>query len=280
MLLTGIRSLLLPVLTGRVDGIYIMIFRSKNSFGRTAAAKTTILLSVVFFLSVFASNVTAQKKFSRNYPAGQVVRLQLMNRTGTVTVEGWNRPEINITASLEAPAANIAPQNLSGVIVINLVRDNQGRDEVGNVNFLIRVPFYAVVDIETRIGNLSVSNVRSSLVRAHISSEGDITLTNIESSAVLAENTLGDIFFDGELQQNGNYRFASMRGNISLRIPFNSSFKLVATAPSTRNINVGACSGANFSSLGDGRRIVGKCGDGAASLTVTNQRGAINFYSR
>ena len=257
-----------------------MICDAKNSFGCRAAAKTTIFLAVVFFLSLFATSVSAQKKFTRSYPAGQVVRLQLMNRTGTVTVEGWNRPEINITASLEAPAANIAPQSLSGTILINLVRDNQGRDEVGNVNFVIRVPYYAVVDIETRIGNLSVSNVRSSLVRAHISSEGDITLTNIESSAVSAENTLGDIFFDGAIQENGNYRFSSMRGNIGLRIPFNSSFKLVATAPSTRNINVAACSGANFSSLGDGRRIVGKCGEGSASLTVTNQRGAINFYSR
>ncbi len=257
-----------------------MICRSKNSVGVRLAAKTTILLSVVFFLSLFASNISAQKNFSRTYPAGQVVRLQLMNRTGTVTVEGWNRAEINISASLEAPAANIVPQNLSGVIVVNLVRDNQGRDEVGNVNFTIRVPYYAIVDIETRIGNLSVSNVRSSLVRAHISSEGDITLTNIAASAVSAENVLGDIFFDGDLQPSGNYRFTSMQGNINLRIPFNSSFKLVATAPSTRNINVAACAGANFSSLGDGRRIVGKCGDGNASLTVTNQRGPINFISR
>lgn len=203
-----------------------------------------------------------------------------MNRSGTVTVEGWNRPEINISASLEAPAANIAPQSLSGVIMVNLVRDNQGRDEVGNVNFTIRVPYYAEVNIETRMGNLSVSNVRSSLVRAHISSEGDITLTNIVATNVSAENVMGDIFYDGELLPSGTYRFASSQGNINLSIPFNSSFRLVATAPSTRNISIASCAGANFSSLGDGRRIVGKCGDGNASLTVTNQRGAIKFISR
>ncbi len=203
-----------------------------------------------------------------------------MNRTGTVTVEGWSRAEVSITASLEAPAANIAPQNLSGTIVINLIRDNQGRNDVGNVNFTIRVPYASIVDIETKIGNLSVSNVSGGLVRAHISSEGDITLMNISAGAVSAENVLGDIFFDGEIQQEGNYRFTSMRGNINLRIPFNSSFKMVATAPSTRNISIGACSGANFGYFGDGRRVVGRCGNGSATLTVTNQRGNIGFIRR
>ncbi|MEP6789650.1 MAG: DUF4097 family beta strand repeat-containing protein [Acidobacteriota bacterium] len=237
-------------------------------------------MTVVFFLAVFASDVSAQKKFSRTFPTGQNVRLRLMNRTGTVTVEGWNRAEINISATLEAPAALIVPQSLSGDIVINLVRDNQGRNEVGNVNFIVRVPYTAQVDIETRIGNLSVSNVRSSFVRAHISSEGDIELTNISSSAVAAENGLGNIFFDGEIQENGVYRFSSMRGDINLRIPFSSSFRLVATAPSTRNISLGSFSNANMNYLGDGRRVVGRFGDGSATITVTNQRGSIGFLRR
>ena len=245
-----------------------------------ASTKTTILLSVVFFFAAFASDVSAQKKFSRTFPTGQNVRLKLMNRSGTVIVEGWNRAEINISATLEAPAAIIVPQSLSGEIVINVIRDNQGRDEVGNVNFTVRVPYSSMVDIETRIGNLSVSNVRSSFVRARISSEGDITLTNIISGAVSAENGLGDIFFDGEIQENGTYRFSSMRGNIHLRIPFTSSFRLVATAPSTRNISLGSFANANMNYLGDGRRVVGRFGEGSATITVTNQRGSIGFLSR
>jgi len=243
-------------------------------------AKTTAIASVVFFFVLGASEAHAQKKFSRSYPAGQNVRLQLMNRTGTITVEGWNRSDVNVTASLEAPAANIAPQNLSGTITINLVKDNQGRGEVGSVNFYIRVPYYAMVDIETKIGNLSVTNVRSGLVRARISSEGDITLTNIGAAAVSAENVVGDIFFDGEIQAGGSYRFSSMRGNVNLRIPFNSSFRLVATAPSTRNISLGVFSNDSVNFVGDGRRVVGRFGDGSATLSVTNQKGSIAFLRR
>lgn len=256
-----------------------MICSVNNRNVREILVKTTIFLSVVFFLSVAAGDIVAQKRFARTYPAGQDIRLQLMNRTGTVTVEGWNRAEVSIVATMEAPAANIVPQSLSGMILINLVRDNQGR-EIGNVNFQIRVPYNSKVDIETRIGNLEVSNVRSGLVRAHITSEGDITLTNIMATAVSAENGLGDIFFDGEIQEGGSYRFSSMRGNINIRIPFVSSFKLVATAPSTRSISLGAFSNADMSVVGNGRRVVGRFGDGSATLTVTNQRGSIGFSRR
>ena len=244
------------------------------------AVKTTVLLSVVFFFALFSGSASAQKRFSKTYPAGQNVRIQLLNRTGAVTIEGWTRQDVSIIATLEAPAANIEPQNLSGTIVINLVKDNQGRNEVGNVNFLIRVPYTSMVDIETKIGNLSVSNIRSGLVRARISSEGDITLMNIGSGAVSAENVTGDIFFDGEIQEGGNYRFSSMKGNINLRIPVSSSFRMVATAPSTRNISLGSFTNGNTSYLGDGRRVVGRFGDGSATLSATNQQGSISFITR
>lgn len=242
--------------------------------------KTTILfLSVVFFFATAAA-ISAQKKFTRTYPASKNVRLQLTNRSGTVTVEGWDRAEVSISAYMEAPAAIVEPQSLSGTIYINLVKDNQGRAEVGNVNFLIKVPYSSSVDIETMMGNLNVSNVRGGLVRAHISSEGDITLTNISADAVAAENVIGDIFFDGTVAENGNYRFTSTRGNINLRIPFNSSFRLVATAPSTRNISLGDFGGAGMRFVSDGRRVVGQSGDGSATISVTNQRGGISFIRR
>jgi DUF4097 and DUF4098 domain-containing protein YvlB len=243
--------------------------------------KTTILLlSVVFFFVSSAVQVSAQRTFSKTYPASKNVRLQLTNRTGTVTVEGWDRPEIRIFASMEAPAANMEPQSLSGTIYINLVKDNHGRNEVGYVNFTIKVPYSSEIDIETKMGNLNVSNVRGTFVRAHISTEGDVTLTNINAGVVSAENGIGDIFFDGDIQRKGSYSFKSTRGRINLRVPFDSSFRLVATAPSTRDISLGAFSGGNMNFVGNGRRVVGMIGDGSATLTVTNQRGSISFIRR
>lgn len=238
-----------------------------------------LTLSVGFLYVLSTTEAIAQKRFSRTYPAGQNVRLELLNRTGTVTVEGWNRNEVSISAYMEAPAANIEPQSLSGTIVINLVRDNQGR-EFGSVNFTIRVPYTSTVDIETKMGNLNVSNIRGGYIRAHITTEGDITLTNIGASNVSAQNGIGDIFFDGIIQASGNYRFASINGNINLRIPLDSSFRVIATAPSTRNISLGSFTNENMRFVSDGRRVAGQSGDGSATLTVTNQRGSIAFIRR
>ncbi len=237
-------------------------------------------ITLVFFGVVFVSNSSAQKKFSTTYTAQKNVRLQLTNRSGTVTVEGWNKDKIEISAYMEAPAAIIEPQNLSGTILINVVKDNQGRNDVGNVNFKIKVPYTSSVDIETRMGNLKVSNVSGGLVRASITSEGDIELTNISASSVSAENVIGDIFFDGEIKANGVYRFSSTKGNINLSIPTQSNFKLVATAPSSRNISLGSLSNAGFRIISDGRRVMGTLGDGSATISVTNQRGSIAFLAR
>ena len=252
------------------------------NFHKTKLVKkaTILCLSVVFFFVFADSNVFAQKTFNKSYPATKNIRLQLTNRAGTVTVEGWNKDEVRISAYLEAPAANIVPQNLSGKIVIDVKKDNQGRDDVGEVNFTIKVPYTSAVDIETMVGNLRISNVSGGLVRAHISTEGDITLTNIEASMVSAENGIGDIFFDGDLRSEGIYRFTSTRGNINLRIPLNSSFSFVATAPSTRNISLGQFGGSNLTRVGDGRRVTGRFGDGSANVVVTNQRGSISLIAR
>ena len=236
-------------------------------------------MSVVLFFGVSAEEIAAQKRFSRTYPATKNVRLQLLNRSGTITVEGWDRQEISISAYLEAPAATLVPQSLSGTIVMDLVKENQGRN-VGNVNFQIRVPRTSIVDIETRIGNLSVTNINGGLVRAIVSTDGDITLTNIYAAAVDAQNGIGDIFFDGEIRNGGQYRFTSMKGTINLRVPAESSFRLVATAPSTRSIDLGPFRSENMRFVGTGRQVVGKAGEGAANLTVTNQRGAISFIRR
>ena len=259
-----------------------MSWKLNNLINLATRKKATVLiLSVVFFFAFSSGNeVTAQRKFSKTYPATKNVRLQLTNRTGTITVQGWSRNQVRIQAWLDRPIAKVIPQNKSGTIYINVVRDNQGRREVGDVNFTIYVPYSSSIDIETRIGNLKVSNVQGGLVRAHISSEGDIELTNIGSSGVSAKNVIGDIFYDGLIQPNGVYNFKSTRGNINLRIPLKSNFNLVATAPSTRNINLGSFKNKNMKYFGNGRRLVGKFGTGVASVNVINQRGTISFLQR
>jgi hypothetical protein len=236
-------------------------------------------VALLFCGALNATNVSAQQRLSKRYPVGKNVRIELKNISGTIVVESWNRDEIKLSATLESPKAHLAPRQTGEELIVDVMSDNRGRGDIGNINFRLQVPVNSSVDLETKRGNITVTNIHGGLVRAHVSSEGDIELTGINASHVIAQNTIGDIFFDGEFARNGNYQFQSGKGNINIRIPANSAFRLTAAAP-TKRIALGEFWHNGFKNLGDGRKFVGDVGDGRSSVTVTNFQGSITFIRR
>ena len=231
-----------------------------------------------FVLLSTAVAVSAQQRVSKRYPGGKNVRVELRNISGTIVVESWNKDEIRMTATLESKNAHIVPKQIDQCLMIDVMSDNRGRGDVGDVNFKLQVPVNSSVDLETRRGNISVSNIHGGLVRAHVSSEGDIELTNITASQVVAQNVIGNIFFDGEFSRGGTYEFKSNKGDITIRIPGNSAFRLVAASPA-RRIALNDFWNNNLKTH-DGRKYVGDVGDGRSSVSVTNFSGQITFLRR
>ena len=220
----------------------------------------------------------AQQKLSKRYPAGKNVRISLKNISGTIVVESWKKDEIRLSATIESPNAHVVPKQVDENLVVDVMNDNRGRGDVGDVNFKLQVPVNSSVDLETRRGNIYVSNLRSGSVRAHVSSEGDIELSNINASQVVAQNTIGNIFFDGEFTGGGTYEFKSTKGDITIRIPGNSAFRLVAASPA-KKIALGDFWNNGFKTQ-DGRKYVGDVGDGRSSVSVTNFSGQITFLRK
>ena len=237
-------------------------------------------LPALFLVFVVTSSALAQQRVSRRYPAGKNVRIELKNLSGTITVETWAKDEIRITATMEAPAVHFNPRQTDTGLVIDIVGDNRDRRDLGDVNFKIQVPSRSSVDLETRSGQISVSNIQGDLVRAHVWTSGDITLSGVNAARVFASNTTGNIFFDGEFASGGTYEFKSGQGTITLRLPASCGFRVVATAAAAEKISMGPFSNGGLKTLGQGRRITGDVGDGRASVTVTNYQGNINFLRR
>ena len=233
----------------------------------------------LFLVFAIAGSAFAQQRVSRQYPAGKNVRIELKNLSGTITVETWQRDEIRITASMEAPAVHFNPRQTETGLVIDIVGDNRDRRDVGDANFKIQVPARSSVDLETRSGQISVSNIQGDLVRAHVWTSGDITLSGVNAARVFAQNTTGNIFFDGEFASGGTYEFKSGQGVITLRLPVNCGFRLVATS-SAKKISMGDFWNPAMKLIGEGRRITGDVGDGRSSVTVTNYQGPIIFMRR
>jgi DUF4097 and DUF4098 domain-containing protein YvlB len=242
-------------------------------------SKLTLILALLAFVAFNPSSANAQHRLSKRYPAGKNVRIELKNISGTITVESWNRDEIKLTATFEAPRANVAPRQTGDALIVDVRADNRGRSDVGNVNFKLQVPVNSSVDLETMRGQITVTNIRGGMVRAHVSSEGDIELSGISASQVYAKNNIGNIFFDGEFANGGTYRFQSSKGDITIRIPADSAFNLEAANPN-KKIALGQFWNKDIKSLGDGRKYVGDVVDGRSKVMVTNFQGSITFIRR
>jgi hypothetical protein len=245
---------------------------------RPSVRAGVLAVSALLALMSPSFTVQAQHKVSKRYPASKNVRIELRNISGTIVVESWDKEEIRLSATIESKHASVIPRQIDQSLVVDVMSDNRGKGDVGDVNFKLQVPVNSSVDLETRRGNISVANIRSGLVRAHVSSEGDIELTNITASHVIAQNVFGNIFFDGEFSRGGTYEFKSNKGDITIRIPGNSAFRLVAASPA-RRIALNDFWNNNFKTQ-DGRRYVGDVGDGRSSVSVTNFSGQITFLRR
>jgi len=239
-------------------------------------------LTVSTFLTLISLStaivVNAQQQMSKRYPGGKNVRVELRNISGTIVVESWNKNEIRLVATIESKNALVVPKQVNECLIVDVMGDNRGRGDVGDINFKLQVPMNSSVDVETRRGNINVSNIRSGLVRAYVSSEGDIELTNISATHVVAQNVIGNIFFDGEFSSGGTYEFKSNKGDITIRIPGNSAFRLVASSP-TRQIKLNDFWNNGFKTQ-DGRKVVGDVGDGRSSVSVMNFSGQITFMRK
>jgi len=243
---------------------------------RASFLTITTLLTLISLSTAVAVN--AQQQMSKRYPGGKNVRIELRNISGLIVVESWNKNEIRLTATIESKNAHVVPRQVNDCLMVDVMGDNRGRGDVGDINFKLQVPVNSSVDVETRRGDIRVSNIRSGLVRAHVSSEGDIELSNISATHVVAQNVIGNIFFDGEFSSGGTYEFKSTKGDITIRVPGNSAFRLVAASP-TRQIKLNDFWNDGFKSQ-DGRKVVGDVGDGRSSVSVTNFSGQITFLRK
>lgn len=246
--------------------------------GHTTKSLLPVMVVVALFLVPVVVDGQSPQHLSKRFPADKKVHIELRNIFGTITVESWDRPEVRLSATMDSPKAQVNPRQVEQTLVIDVMGDNRGRGDVGDVNFKLQVPYEASVDLETKRGNIFVTNLRGGSVRAHVSTEGDIELTNITAMQVIASNTMGNITFEGEFSRGGTYEFKSNKGDIAIRIPADSAFRLVVASPA-KKVNFGQFWNDGFKTQ-DGRRYFGDVGDGRSSVSVTNFSGAITFLRR
>jgi hypothetical protein len=260
-------------------GSRIRLVLANERYKRAVTRRTAIALTALA-LSLSPLNVLSQHKFQKTYRLAGETKVHLHNLSGSVTVLVWERDEIKVVADMESPVAKLFPLTSQQGLTIDVVDDNRGRTDMGDVNFTINVPAHSSVDVETKRGNIIVRGITGSMVRARVTLEGDIELTGLRAFKVMASNIAGDILFDGELAPTGIYELSSVNGNINVRIPSKSHFRLTATAPLSGRIDIGRFASMGLFDMRDKRKVVGRVGEGRATFNLLNTRGQIVLTGR
>jgi len=153
-------------------------------YSKIKARAVLSLFALVALLTSGAADAFAQRTITKKYPAQQNVRFEMKNISGSITIEAWEKNIIEVSATVYSPAAQFTPEQTEGCVGIDVVRDNRGR-MVGDINFRVRVPANSTVNIETKRGNISISNIRGDMVRAHVSTSGDVELMGLRANQVI-----------------------------------------------------------------------------------------------
>ena len=239
------------VITGTPPGTTIARpIPERTSFNRWIIAiviLVIVVIGILFGLIYQSSAVESTKSFSYSTVANQpnnYYTLQVTNINGIVRLTSWPQDSFLINGTITAkglgssPAqVNIVNSSADGNIIFQAISPN-------NAVFLIAQTYSVKINVfvpsSVRISKLAVDNVNGlvqanslNVTGASLSSEnGNINFDclNCGDAGLYAHTTNGNIAgtFSRPIVA-GNYTMATQNGNVQVRFPSASSFKLTAS---------------------------------------------------
>lgn len=229
-----------------------------------------VLIITAFLLGTLVAG--AWERFERSYTPRKAAHLSITNTQGEITVTAWNRKTVSVRASTTPPAS--VEDHVSGDDIDISVKPGL---RLGRADFEIYVPANTSLTLNNVIGQIEVKGLTGHLSIKSFNS--NVKLTEIASPSVDVVVTSGNVYFAGELQRNGTYSLQSMRGDIDVSVPTESSFQLTARSLN-ENINLGDFL-SSLSGLEKGsKEISGTYRDGGPRLSITAFAGRIILHKR
>ncbi|MEW6207882.1 MAG: DUF4097 family beta strand repeat-containing protein [Acidobacteriota bacterium] len=236
------------------------------------AKKHRLLPAFILVLFLCASPSISWERFEKTYKAKERSHLTISNIRGQVMVAAWNKKIISVRAETD-PSVEVDDEVSKEEIEITVKKEAR----LGRADFEIFAPANTSISIKNIVGKIEVRGISG-----HVSVksfDSDVRLTGIRAPSVDVRITGGDIYFDGELQEDGDYSFQSMKGDIEMSLPASSRFRLKARALS-ENINLGEFL-SNFREMVKGsKEISGSYRDDGPKLSVTTYAGRILFHKK
>jgi DUF4097 and DUF4098 domain-containing protein YvlB len=244
-----------------------------NTKLKAMRSSITLALFAFTFLAMAAVAAEPTLKFERTYTTQGVAHLTLSNVNGKIHVTGWDKKTISVRSNAE-PAVTIRDEVVGDDISITVKRDLL---RLRRSDFEIFVPANTSLVLKSFMGDIEVSGVAGHVSINSIDS--NVRLVGLNCPSVDVRVTSGDVFFDGRLHDGGSYNLQSIKGDIDVTLPGETSFNLNARALS-ENINLGGFLNNLSRSTRGTKGVSGTYLSGNSRLTLTAFAGRILLHKK
>ena len=244
--------------------------------------KIILFIALAASFSNFFPRPGIAQDFHRSYtiPAGGQIRIG--NISGNVKLIGYGGATIEVAAYKLGSDRNLVEveDNSAGDRIDLRAHYLQSHSGNASLNFEVRVPQsmeYNYERLSSVSGNIEVSHVTGRLRAESVS--GNIDVLDV-SGLVSAGSVSGNVNVDiTRLQGNGDMKFSSVSGNVSVKAP----------ASLDANIGMSSLSGSLKTDFpvdvqerpyGPGRSARGRLGSGTRSLRITSVSGQVSLIRK
>jgi DUF4097 and DUF4098 domain-containing protein YvlB len=217
---------------------------------------TVAALVLATWLSAAAiAQTRAEIKKDYRYTVGPHANISVDTQYGAIAVKPGSADEVVVTATLQSENVEVDQQQNGNRIEIASHLLEGANEQSGRVDYELRIPPDATLNLRSSTGPLSVERMQGDLslegtdgaVNVHdisnghvhirtmrgpialtdvqnchvevASISGDIHLQSVEGPLVQARSSRGKIFYDGNFGSGGTYRLSTHSGDIEALVP-------------------------------------------------------------
>jgi len=155
-----------------------------------------VIVLGIAVLGLASTAALAQKSIDERHAVDGSVDLEIENRSGDVTVRGWDQNEVEITGTLGKNVERLEVVSEDGDFRIRVVVPQGRRSRVGPTELNVRVPEGGDVNVRAVSADIEVREIDGELELRTVS--GDITVRDAQDDAEL-ETVSGDIEVKGNV---------------------------------------------------------------------------------
>lgn len=248
-------------------------------------------------LLLSATAAMAAATVNETRPVAPDARIAIEVISGSITVEGWDRPEIKVTGTLGESVSDLVIEGDRRRIGISVGLQEHRRHRNGDVQLDLRVPRGAELHVETVSAPLKVTGVAGALSVATVSGDIvlDTTALRIEAESVSGkvglmlrgpvqtlgvETVSGEIEVDTALARGARVEVSTVSGEVTFALPaaIAADFDVSTFSGSIRNEFGPAAE--RSSSYAPGKKLQFSTGGGGADLTIESFSGAITLKKK